>query len=67
MQAGRVCLYSLLQDQNLSDLDSSLACECVLIYIRMLGNMGTEMSEKPVIKQYVSVVSCISTCITFRS
>lgn len=28
----------------------------------MLRNMGTEMSEKPVIKQYVSAVSCINTC-----
>lgn len=33
----------------------------VLVYIRMLRNVGTEMSEKPVIKQYLSAVSCINT------
>lgn len=59
-------MYSLLQDQNLSDLDPSLACERVLIYMRTLRNVGTEMSEKSVIRQYISFVSCINTYNIFR-
>lgn len=65
--ANRKGLFVFLIARSKPDWLGFTSGMCVLTYTRALRNMGTEMSEKPVMKQYISVVSYINTYITFRS